>query len=253
MTVYLRVSATVLVFFLSYGGFLVAGIPASWVTHRLNTRLEQTDASVVNVHGTAWHGAGALDYGRSTLGTLTWTTSPWPLLTGRLAANLWLRGSAVNARARVSAGGGKIVISDLHGRAALPLLVRLAQLPAALNGTLVADIPAATVDANGRLASVRGRVEAHGAHLSDLGVNLGTLVLKLQPSHRGIRGTFTNSGGDLQIRGNVTLGEVGNYTLHATLQPGRGQNQLRDGLAAVLGAPDAQGRYHYDASGRLQR
>jgi len=251
--VYLRVSAAVLVFLLSYGGFLAAGVPASWVTHRLNTRLARANASVVDVHGTAWHGSGQLDYARNTLGTLTWTTSPWPLLTGRLSAFLRLKGSDVTARARVSAGRGNIVISDLHGRAALPLLVRLAQLPTALNGTLVADIPAATVDANGGLASARGRVEAHGARLSDLGVNLGILVLKVQPSHGGIRGTFTNSGGDLRIRGNLTLGEAGNYSLHATLQPGRGQNQLRDGLAAVLGAPDAQGRYHYDASGRLRR
>lgn len=250
---YLRVSAAVLAFLLSYGGFVLAGVPASWVTHRLNTRLAGADASVVNVHGTAWHGSGQLDYARSALGTLTWTTSPWPLLTGRLSAALRLRGSDVTARARVSAGQGKIVISDLHGRATLPLLARLAQLPTALTGTLVAHIPDATIDAKGGLASARGRVEAHGARLSDLGVNLGTLVLKVQPSNEGIRGTFTNSGGDLQIDGNLTLGEAGNYTLHATLRPGRGQNQLRDGLAAMLGPPDGQGRYHYDTSGRLRR
>jgi len=250
---YLRIALAAAVFLLSFGGFLAAGVPAGWLVQRVNTRLAPVQASLSDAHGTAWHGSGQLVYAGTTLGHLDWTTSPWPLVHGTLSARLHLRGSSLDAHARLTGGNQGLTLSHLRGRSDLPLLARLANLPTALKGTLVANLDTVSIGPDGMLESASGRLEAHDARLSDFGVNLGTLALQLQPSGQGVNGVLQNSGGDLNLRGRLTLRKNGTYTLHATLKPHAGQNRLRDGLSAVLGSPDQQGRYHYDTRGRLTR
>jgi hypothetical protein len=45
-------------------------------------------------------------------------------------------------------------------------------------------------------------------------IRLGTLVVKLEPGAKPIRGTFRNRGGPLEIRGTITLSPAGRLHLH---------------------------------------
>lgn len=248
---YLKSALSILVFLVSYTGFLAFDIPAGWVVSRVDSRLQAAGVAVTAARGSAWHGSGEVALHGTPVGTLAWRTSPWPLVAGRLEAGLRLRGSAIEVSARVRDTRKGLRVTQLDGRAALSFLARLAGLPTALDGTLVARIREAVLGNGGTLESASGRLEAHAARLPRLGVSLGTLTLRVTPAGDGIHGRFRNTGGDLAVAGELTLKPGGAYAVRATLKPRRGQNRLRDALAAVLGAPDVEGRYHYHATGRL--
>lgn len=246
-----RTALSIVLFLISYASFFIVNVPVGWVAARVDARLRPFDAAVLAARGSAWHGRGELAVAGAPLGTLAWSASPWTLLHGGLAVDLRLRGAEIVASARLQSGK-ELHVSRLDGRAALPLLARLADLPTALDGTLVAHVAEATLGADGTLESATGTLEAHDARLPRLGVSLGTLTLRLAPNRNGVRGVLGNHGGDLAVAGELSLTAAGGYALHAALKPAAGKDRIRDALAAVLGPPDADGRYHYAVAGRLR-
>lgn len=247
-----RTALSIAVLLVSYAGFFIWNVPAAWLVGRVDVRLRPLGAVVSDARGSAWHGRGELALGGMPVGTLTWRARPWALVHGGVEAVVRVHGPQIVVRARIRAGGG-VRLEDLEGRAALPFLARLVDLPTALDGTLVAHVRQASLSADGMLESAAGRLEAHGARLPDLGVALGTLVLQLQPTHGGVHALLRNRGGDLTLSGVLGLGADGRYRLRAVLTPHAGRDRIRDALAAVLGPPDAAGRFHYAVAGRLRR
>lgn len=247
-----RVISGSVVFLITYIIFLISGVPAGWAVSRVDAHLSAVDAAVVAAHGSAWHGGGRLQVGGVAVGVLSWSASPWPLVAGHVQAKLRLHGSRVNATARVRVGRHRLRLSGLQGRAALPFVARLAHLPATLHGTLVAQIAELSAREDGVLAAATGALVARDVRLPRLGVSLGTLTLQLATDHGVIHGTLANGGGDLTVAGVLTLRPGGRYALHATLRPHAGRHRLRDALTAVLGAPDANGRFHYAVAGVLR-
>ncbi len=248
---YLRIALIISVFLVSYVAFLIHGLPATWAARRLDARLAPIGASLSQTQGSAWQGRGTLIFHGTDLGRLDWHTSVWPLVTGELSAAVQLRSPNLQVHARLMANGHGVRIENLQGEAALPPLAKLADLPTTLNGTLVATVAKATFDNHGNIGPLQGHAEIRHASLPELGVKLGTLILRFTPGSRGSVGDFHNSGGDLDLSGQLTLTPNGAYVLDAELRPHAGQNQMRDALSAMLGAPDGQGRYHYHQAGRF--
>lgn len=250
----LKIIATTLVFLIAYGGFLISNAPAAWVVSRINPRLSAVHASITDPGGGAWSGSGELHVNGMALGRLDWNAAFWPLVTGHLDSRIRLHGSSIEATARLDAGGETLRLAHLDGRADLQTLARLANLPPEAKGTLVADVSSLRLSGRGALESAEGTIDVHGTSLPDLGVQLGTLHLTLRnAANHMIHGVISNQGGDLDISGQINLYNGSRYTMIAYLKPhpGSKNDPMRDALAAMLGQPDAQGRYHYNTSGRL--
>ncbi|MGH8225385.1 MAG: type II secretion system protein N [Gammaproteobacteria bacterium] len=243
----------ILVLLASYVGFLAANAPAAWVIAQAQPQLEAAKATLSDVRGSAWNGSAELGLRDEDLGRLHWQASFWPLITGHLNADVSVQGSELKLSGHIAGAGQTLQLSHVKGEAALPVLARLAGLPGGLSGTLTADLDKVAFKQQA-LQSAQGNLVAHGVGVPDLGVSLGTLTLNLYDSGSGVQGKLANSGGDLELAGTLSLITSGIYVLRATLKP-RGNsaksNQIRDALAAVLGAPDSSGHYHYNATGHL--
>lgn len=251
----IKTSLAILLFLISYGGFLIYNLPASWLISRINPQLAPAHAQLSDPRGGAWSGSGQLLFNGASLGRITWDTSFWPLLSGHLDARLQLHGNGITAHGRIKADKKQLLVTHLKGRADLGLLAQLANLPAQARGTLIADLTRIRLSQRGRLEGAQGTVDVHGTRLPDLGVDLGTLHLLLSPGSNAniIHGKITNNGGDLNISGRLDLYNGTRYSLITYLKPhpGNKNNPMRDAFAALLGSPDTRGRYRYSASGRL--
>lgn len=251
----LKTASIILLFLIAYGGFLITNAPAAWLVSRVNAQLASAHASLSNPQGGAGNGSGDLVVEGTPLGRLHWDASFWPLVTGHLEARIRLQGDKVEAHGRIDAGGKSLQLTDLQGRADLPTLARVADLPPEATGTLIADIQSLRLSNQGALEGAQGSVVIHGTRLPDFGVALGTLHLTLRNagSNNTVHGSIGNDGGDLDITGQLNLYDGNRYTLSAFLKPHPGDKNdpMRDALSAVLGRPDGQGRYHYQVSGRL--
>lgn len=251
----IKTGITIFLFLIAYGGFLIYNVPSAWLISKINPQLAPAHAQLSDPRGGAWKGSGQLLFNGTPLGRITWNTSLWPLLSGHLEARLRLQGNSINAHGRLDADKKQLLVTRLKGRADLAQLAQLANLPPQARGTLVANLTRIRLSQRGRLEGAEGRIDIEGTRLPDLGVNLGTLHLLLSPgsSINIIHGTITNNGGDLDISGRIDLYNGIRYTLIAYLKPypGSKNDSMRDAFAALLGSPDAQGRYRYTASGRL--
>ncbi|MGA7965968.1 MAG: type II secretion system protein N [Gammaproteobacteria bacterium] len=251
----IKTTITILLFLIAYSGFIIHNVPSAWLISRINPQLAPAHAQLSDPRGSAWKGSGQLLFNGTPLGRVTWNTSLWPLLDGHLEARLQLQGNSINAHGRLEADKKQLLVTHLKGRADLALLAQLANLPPQAQGTLVANLTRVRLSQRGQLEEAQGTVDVHGTRLPDLGVDLGTLHLLLSPgsSVNIIHGTISNNGGDLNISGRIDLYSGTRYTLIAYLKPypGSKNDPMRDAFAALLGSPDAQGRYRYTASGRL--
>lgn len=222
---------------------------------RVDTQLAPLQARVTDPRGSAWSGHGQLQIGAIALGRINWHTRVWPLVTGHLQARLSLQGDNIEARGTLNASGSRLRVDALKGRADLALLARIAGLPDTAVGTLTANLKTVGFSGRGLLQEAEGDIDVHNVRLPSLDVNLGTLFLHLTggKNSNAIHAVLKNSGGDLDINGQITLNDGTRYTLVAYLKPHAGQKNdpMRDALSAMIGAPDAQGRYRYVTSGRL--
>jgi len=251
----IKSSIAIILFLVSYGGFLIYELPSAWAIPRIDPQLVSVHAKLSDPRGSVWNGSGLLKINGTPLGRLTWNIGWWPLITGHVHAQLRLQGKDIQAHALIDAGRTVLLLTQLRGRADLPLLARLTNLPQEAKGTLVANLAKIRLSPQGRIQAAQGTVDIHGTRLPNLGVDLGTLHLLLSGngSKNVIHGVITNSGGDLDINGQINLYNGIRYTLITRLKPhpGSKNNPMRDALAAILGTPDAQGRYRYTTSGRL--
>jgi len=250
-----KTAAVIALFLITYGVFLIYNTPSSWVISRIDTQLAPLQARISAPRGSAWSGRGQLEVGSINVGRIDWHTRVWPLLTGHLQAKLNLQGNNIDAHGELNASRSRLRVDGLKGRADLALLARIAGMPNTAEGTLTADLKSVGFSRRGLLQEARGEIDIHKARLPSLNVDLGTLFLHLTGGKNSntIHAALKNSGGDLDINGQITLNDGTRYTLIAYLKPHAGQKNdpMRDALSAMIGAPDAQGRYRYVTSGRL--
>ncbi len=250
-----KIVGIIALFLVTYAVFLIYNAPSDWVISRVNSQLAPVQAHIGNPRGSAWSGHGQLEIGSIDLGRINWNTHLWPLITGHLEANLRLIGNDIEAHGRLDASRSLLQLNGLKGSADLALLARIAGMPNTAQGTLTADLQTVRLSQQGLLQDAQGEIHVHKARLPSLDVNLGTLSLRLSGTKTGntIHAVLNNSGGDLDINGRITLNNGSRYTLNAYLKPHAGQKNdpMRDAFSAMIGSPDAQGRYHYVTSGRL--
>lgn len=223
--------------------------PAALLDARINA-LSDGRVRVANAAGTLWHGSGELVLLPSgTRQPLFWRLEAWPLLRGEIRATIALDADGARS-ATVVYGRDRLDVRDLD--VSLPaqsvLLAAAPKTPLGFGGSLalhverlvrLPDVLDGQLSGEWRDGSVRGSS-------ADAPIFLGDVRIALNGRGAEINGPLRNSGGDVEIDGQVAAGAAGTVRLDATVRPRSSDRERADRIAvalAALGAPDGRGGY----------
>jgi hypothetical protein len=224
-------------------------LPASWFASALPPQLRCNELG-----GSIWHGEClGLQYQGVAIGDATWNLAPGSALTGRLAGDLDLRGSALTARADLDTNfSGVGEFRNVALRVVLdPAL--LPQLPAQQRGTLTANLERLELAPGPAPHALTGVIELRdlrqvGAQPMDLGSYQVTFDGK--PAQDGaLAGKLRDLGGPFIVDGTVQLTGQNGYLVQGYIT-GRTAEAERVVREITLGAmPDTSGRSTFSFEG----
>ena len=235
-------------------GALVITAPATLLDARL-AALSDGHLRLADAAGTIWNGSGEVVLLPAAAPVpLRWQLEAWPLLRGEV------RG-AIGTQTELAPGATLVYGRDRFELSTLDLVLPVESIlpfatraKIALGGTL-------TVHVN-HLAWVAGTLNGqltlqwHDASLpgprSDTRVGLGDVRIDLNGRGVELTGPVRNTGGDVEINGELALTAAGATNLDATLRPrnaDRERAQLVTAALSTLGAADAQGGYRVHWTG----
>ena len=229
---------------------VVVAIDVAWLAPAslLDSRLADMTGGAIRLSeadGTLWSGRGVVVAGAARL-PVTWRVEPLPPRMGE-----------VRVQAMSDSGAGAAPRADITiGRNSLSLHSVDLTLPASLIATTTGRMKAGAV---GGEVSVKStgmdwmRPESHGetqllwrgARLTFVDgaapLDLGDMQLKLTADGDRLSGPVANEGGDLDVRGEVTIRAVDGIRLLLTLAPRRSDNARLALALAAIGTADGAG------------
>jgi hypothetical protein len=235
--------------FIVFLGVLVLYLPASWFASMLPAPLR-----CVELGGSLWQGEClGLDFHGSKLGDATWNLAPGSALTGRLAGDVDVRGSALSARADLDLKmNGTGELRNVKARFPLdPAFV--AQFPRDQRGNVVADFERVTLADGPSLRQLLGTIELHelrqvGARPLALGSYRVTFDGTSQANGSSV-GQLRDIGGPFAVEATLTLTPPNSYLVQGFMT-GRSAEAERLVRDLTLGAPpDASGRSAFSFEG----
>jgi hypothetical protein len=202
--------------------------------------------------GSIWHGGCAqLRIPGAQLTDLSWSLHFWPLLRGRLDADLRSDDARAPASAQASLGaGGRVVLRNLH--ADLPIDSGLLPLfPDGWSGRLLLALVEVEFR-SGRLATVHGKASARALAQRSPPMSFGSYELNFGDAPAGagvIQAALRDLGGPLAVSGTLTIRNGSEYELTGLVAM---RPEVSDQLAkavAFLGPADGQGRRPFSLAG----
>ena len=223
--------------------------PAALLDARIDA-LSDGRLRIASVAGTLWQGSGELVLmPAGARQPLLWRLDAWPLLRGEIRATITLGANGARS-ATVAYGRDRLDVRDLD--VSLPaqsvLLAAAPRAPFAVGGALalhverlvqLPEVLEARLSAEWRDGSIPGS-------LINVPISLGDVSLALDGRGTAINGTLRNSGGDVEIDGQLDLGAAGTARLDATVRPRGSDRASADRIAmalAALGTPDGRDGY----------
>jgi general secretion pathway protein N len=231
---------------------LVATLPAHQAYRFLPSAAHRA-VTLYGLEGTVWNGrATAARIGPLELGPLRWDVGLLRLPLGQVRVAWSVAGTGTAGNGIVQAGlWGGLRLPELTLQVPMATLQRHLPLPVTLGGALEVRLHDIVLH-DARLQRAAGTLTWRDAAVRWTDpIRLGTLVVKLEPGAKPIRGTLRNRGGPLEIRGTITLSPAGRLHLNATVLPHAGAPKPLLQALRASGRPDATGRYHLRWSGRL--
>lgn len=207
------------------------------------------------VDGTIWNGRIAgVEYNGLNAGNSSWQLDPLALLTLRAVADVQLdRGDAAPMEFVVAAGlGNRIEVRNLQGTLTLAELEQARLMPRNIaSGNVLLNVPRLVLE-NQRPTFAQGRVgltELQSRLLPD--VPLGSFEGEIDTANSVITLAFRDVEAPLRVTGQAQLQPDGRYTVTGNITPTNATpDALRRGFA-LLGQPDASGRYTFSFNGQL--
>jgi general secretion pathway protein N len=212
---------------------------------------------IANATGTLWNGSGELVLlPAGTRRPLSWRLDAWPLLRGDIRGVV--AGDGENGQeATIAYAPDRFELRGLDVSLPAESLLRVvtsAKAPLGVGGDLLLHIDhllqvSEALDAR---LTVQWRDASVPAPRADARISLGDVRLDLGGRGAELSGTIGNTGGDVEISGQVAVAAAGGSKLDATLRP-RGTDRARtETIAAALsalGTGDGQGGYRVSWSG----
>jgi hypothetical protein len=200
------------------------------------------------VEGTVWRGRGVLAAGDTQL-PIAWTLDPAPLLHGELQAHIGaFDGVGRVPRADVLAGRDRVTLRDVDLTLPLPLAVEalgggitrrvglVAEGDLAIRSPLLDWVPP-TVNGNLELVWRAARFSVPTYAPFELGEVTATLVA----NGERLAGPIENSGGVMEIRGDVTLRGDRSAAISLLLTPRRADDATLARALASVGVAEGSG------------
>lgn len=207
---------------LLYGIFLLATLPATWLSKPVSQATRGT-LHLLYVDGTAWSGNGRLAMGKTTareLGQIHWSINPLWLVLGRVQLNVKLTG-ATTGQGQLQLGYRTLTLKDFD--VALP-----AEIAAALYS------PAAFVSPKGFVRLRTGRLDASGKGLN------GNAEIFWNDASARLSGDAPLGDYRLDLAGNGENAQLSLATVSGRLQlSGQGQWQTTTGNVRFQGSASA--------------
>lgn len=233
---------------LAFVAILAVRMPASWLAGFL-----PDGTGCGQISGTAWNGscAGFVAQGNA-LGDLTWKLHAASLLSGKLAANVAMRGPAGSVNADVFVRGRDIEARGLRADISLdPAL--LAQSPPDLRGHIRAELQNLLVH-NGIVTGIEGRIDATGltrpnSRNGALGDYVVTFPARAASSGDEPVGDVRSMKGPFDVEATLKLTREPGFELEGMVgaSPDAPPELLQE--LQILGRPDARGRRPFSAAG----
>lgn len=228
---------------------LALNLPASWLSSALPPQMRCNELG-----GTVWQGEClGFQWQGATLGDATWNLAPGRALTGRLAGDLELRGTAINLRSEFDTSfSGVGELRNLSGRVVLdPAL--LPQFPTEQRGTATLQFVRLELAEGPTPRALEGSLQLHdfrqlGAQPLELGSYQLTFDGSVQSNGSAV-GALRDLGGPFAVNGSVTLTPPNGYFVQGYIT-GRTAFAERVVRELTLGAmPDPSGRSTFSIEG----
>ena len=219
--------------------------PASLVDSRL-TRVTEGAVRLADAEGTLWHARGNLIAGTARM-PIAWRIEGWPILLGELRLHLMPGSGRADGspRAIITFRRNSFSLRDLELR-----------FPASVIATTTGRAPAEGVGGEVNVSAAaldwpppgnRGEVRAlwHAARLTFVAgaapLDLGDLRIVLMANGDRLSGPVANDGGDLDVRGDVTMRGEDGIRLALLLTPRRADNAQLASALALIGTAEGAG------------
>ncbi len=239
----------------AYVAFVLSSVPAATALRWF----APPELDLVGVEGTIWAGSAAAGaVAGLAVRDVHWRLRPWPLLLGRVGADVDAQLDDGFVEARVAAAGSSVRLSDLRASTSLPTLRRVLPIQG-MQGLASATLAALELRDGWptRVVGVLRLAQLQAEPLMPIPnvrlVPLGDYEVRFNDSEgAGIAAEFRDTGGPLEVTGTLTLDLERRYTLDALVEARPNAPQpLVEGLAAMTSEPDAEGRRRLEMTGTL--
>ncbi len=234
-----KLSAGIALFIAAFAIFLVATIPARFALQYLPANIP---LRLGGVDGSLWHGhATQATWQNQALGELTWQLSPFPLLLGKIKADIRIDGDGISANGLVTATGDQtVILTDTTIDADLSKIPLPQNLMATPGGKASALIQHAKLE-NRWPTELDANITWQPAKiLAPFEVNIGTATLKASAGKDMLNGDLRSEGA-LDTKGKLTLSRRGAFSANLRIAPtDQTPRELRD-MLPMLGRPDSKG------------
>jgi general secretion pathway protein N len=237
----LKIAVSLIVLALVVLGVFMWTLPADVAYRYGSTRLGPVLLS--GLRGTFWngHADGISAFGRD-IGELDWHVRKLPVLTGRMVADIRIKGADVDVAGLMTRGEGSVAVRDL--RFSLPanlLAPALAVDGLELLGRVDGVIAEASLSGM-QLRDARGDARWSGAGVSGVADARFSDILAeyaSQPDGSVAGRLHDDGGGDLQVEGHFNV-RIGSSDIDATLRARDGNTNVADALR-YIGEPQPDG------------
>jgi hypothetical protein len=209
--------------------------------------------------GTLWSGSAAsCSIAGFTAEALRWRLHAWPLLLGRVSADVEARIPDGFVAGRVTASGSRVELRGLRAATSLPALGAIFPV-GGMRGQASVALDSLIVE-NGWPSAVTGELKLAALEalplISDGSgslVPLGDYTVTFTPATEGqIAATVVDNGGPFEVAGTASLDAARNYTIDVLVEPRAGAPEmLVEGLKLMTADPDAEGRRRLNLTGSL--
>ena len=229
------------------GGAFVYLAPASFVTGRLE-RAMGGNVAVRQVEGTVWRGRGVLAAGDTQL-PIAWTLDPESLLYGELRAHIGpFDGTGALPHADVLAGRDRINLRDVDLTLPLPLVTEALQgrLPRRIGLVADGDLTLRSKELDWVPPTINGDLQVvwRAARLSlptQAPIDFGDVTATLTANGERLAGPVENSGGVMDVRGDIAVRGDRGTAVTLLLTPRRADDATLARVLATVGTPEGSG------------